>query len=378
MPIDATCDGYRSLIEARREIDGRFTNLKFVGDGYSSLVFSARDELERQNVAVKVFRPDRLSGDTYRYQCFCREATLLKQLVGTKNVLSLVAGRGEFVETLSTPSGISIALNFPFYVAELAQADVADLIRRNVWTAEEKLVNFREMCKSIQRIHRMRIVHRDIKPGNFVLLPSGGLKIADFGTARDLGGDDPAIFLNYQYPPGDTRYAAPEMMALLHDGDPEIAFLGDIYSLGATLYELWSGTILGVQLFNPRFAMDLATTMNAVRKSERRRVYMQFVQNISRGHSLPRLTPYGSLVPSSIWLLVDDLYRAMTALDFRERLADFERIFLRLDQCLIVLRNEDKVCRWREQKRLRRLNRHEKDSSHHAVIDRFRLIGEIS
>jgi serine/threonine protein kinase len=111
--------------------------------------------------------------------------------------------------------------------------------------------------------------------------------MSDFGTARHLDQNEPAILPHYAFPPGDTRYASPEMLALLHDDDPSIALAGDIYGLGATLFELWSGAILGVQLFTSRFMADLAQAMNAVNKRDRFRIFTEFVPNLVAGHPLP-------------------------------------------------------------------------------------------
>jgi serine/threonine protein kinase len=353
-------DPFFSLIEARRDIDGRFFNIKRVGAGNFSLVFAARDNISNRDVAIKVFRPEFLIQHPYRFQCFCREVALLWQLSGTKNVLDWIAPQGEFIEKVRSESGIIFDFRFPYFAVELASTDVSAVIRAGSWSAEQKLLGFREMCKGVQRIHRAGISHRDIKPSNFLVMKDGTIKLSDFGTARDLNGSDPPLMPDYMISPGDTRYSSPEMLALIHDVDPTIAFSGDIYSLGASLFELWSGTMLGLQLFDARFAADLTQSMNAVHKRDRLRNYLGFVQNIAGAHPLPAIAAFGNSLPSSISALVEGLYQSMSALDYRRRLCDFARIFLRIDQCLLVLKNEEKVRRWRQQKELFRANRQEK------------------
>lgn len=360
MAPDPTRDGFLNLIEARRDIGGRFTNLTRLGatggDGYSSLVFKATDNQTNCEVAIKVFRPDRLA-ETYRFQSFCREAILMEQLVGARNILQWVSAREEFTERVHTTSGMAFDWNFPYFAVELASADVGTLIRSGALSPEQKLIAFRDMCKAAQRIHGRMIAHRDMKPSNFLVMPNGEVKLSDFGTARDVSGAEPPILSNYAAPPGDSRYTAPEMLALLHDDEPAIALLGDIYSLGATLFELWAGTILGVQLFSPIFASTLARAMGAVHKRDRQRIYLQFVQSMASGNPLPGISAYANDVPSCILYLLDDLYKSMAALDYRRRLDDYERIFLRIDQCLVVLRNQEKVTRWRGRRELFRHNR---------------------
>lgn len=363
MAIDATTDAFLRVIEGRHDIDARFTTLRRIGasggDGYSSLVFVAMDNASGREVAIKVFRPDRHS-ETYRFQCFCREEKILHDLVGTPNVMDWIAPRSDFVEQVTTTTGISFPVTFPYFAVELALSDVAAVIRNRTWNPEQKLVGFREMCKAIQRIRKKGITHRDVKPSNFLVTVNGEVKLSDFGTARDLSGSEPAVLPNYGFPPGDTRYAPPEMLALLHDGDPTIALAGDIYGLGATLFELWSGAILGVQIFTPRFVADLAQAMNAVHKADRARILFQFMPNLVAAHPLPAISAFGGDLPSCVRDMVEDLYRSMAALDYRQRLCDFERIFLRIEQCLVVLRNEEKVRRWRRQKEISRANREQK------------------
>jgi serine/threonine protein kinase len=300
-------------------------------------------------VAIKIFRPDRIR-ETYRYQSFCREAILLERLAGTPNVLGWVGKQDEYVESMVSTTGIPFDLRFPYFAVELASEDVGAICRLGKWGPEQKLVAFREMCKAVQRIHKKEIVHRDIKPSNFLVMENGDIKLSDFGTARLIDGIEPPILANYPAAPGDTRYASPEMHALLHDDDPSICQQGDIFSLGATLFELCTGAILGVQLFDASFAHDLAQAMGAVHKRDRRRIFLQYVQSIDAGHPLPSISEYASDVPASIRTLVDDLYRSLASLDYRRRLCDFEMIFLKLNQSLLVLRNEAKVSRWRKQK----------------------------
>jgi serine/threonine protein kinase len=379
MAPDPTRDAFLNLIEARRDIGGRFTNLTRVsttgGDGYSSLVFKATDSQTNCEVAVKVFRPDRLP-ETYRFQSFCREAILMEQLVGARNILQWVSARQEFTERIHTTSGMTFDWNFPYFATELASTDVGTLIRIGTWSPEEKLIAFRDMCKAAQRIHRRNIAHRDMKPSNFLVMRNGEVKLSDFGCARDVSGAESPILSNYAAPPGDSRYTAPEMFGLLHDDEPAIALLGDVYSLGATLFELWAGTILGVQLFSPIFAGTLAQAMGAVQKRDRRRIYLQFVQSIASGNPLPGISAYSNDAPGCILHLLDDLYKSMAALDFRKRLSDYERIFLRIDQCLVVLRNQEKVARWRGRRELFRQNREVKCRLRRNELGSARTMGD--
>jgi serine/threonine protein kinase len=355
--MNGNADLFR-LIEARQDIGGRFTNLHRKGAGHFSLVLEAIDSQTRQKVAVKVFHPHFL-GDVYRVQCFNREEEILKRITGTKNVLNWVAPRSDFTVTLTDrATGISYPIVFPYFVVELASGDVETEMRGGGWDAEQKLRAFREMCKAVRRIHQAGICHRDIKPSNFLVF-DGTLKLSDFGTARDFSGSDAPLLQRYEMSPGDTRYTAPELLALLHDAEPRMAFFGDFFSLGATFFEMWTGVILNLQIFDANFMSDLRQSMNATDKSQRPRMFLGFIQNMASAHPLPTLQSVGGVVPPSINALVEDLYQSLAALDYRKRLRDFDRVFLRIDQCLLVLKNEEKVQKWQRQKELYRLNREE-------------------
>lgn len=347
---DPQREAYLRIVERRSDIDGRFVNLRRVGRaggaGCFSLVFSAIDSSTGQEVAIKVFRPDQVH-DHYRYQCFLREAKIAESLQGQQDILGSICGAREFNEQVSTTSGIAITLRFPYFALELASHDVDLVVEQASWSPEHILENFRTMCRAVQRIHRRQISHRDLKPSNFLVLHDGEVRLSDFGTARNLDGEPP-VLPNYMFAPGDLRYTAPEMLALLHDDDPAIAFYGDFFSLGAILFELCTGTKLGIQIFDHQFRADLAQAMAAVKKGDRRRIYDQCVAALAHGHSLPDIRAFSTLMPSCIAFRVDGLYKAIAALDYRKRLCDFDQIFRRIDQSLIVLRNEEKYRRWRQ------------------------------
>ena len=363
MAPDPARDGYLQLLEDRADIAGRYLKPERVGgtggDGHFSLVLSATDSDTRKRVAIKVFRPDRLT-DTYRFQSFCREEVLLERLVGTPHILEWIGKRDQLVELVRSSGGIPFTLQFPYFVVELAKTDVGSILRSRTWSPTEKLLAFKQMCKAVQRIHLAGIVHRDIKPSNFLVMDDGAVKLSDFGTARLIDGTEPPLLANYRAAPGDLRYSAPEMHALLQNIDPAISRNADIFALGATLFELYTGTILGLKVFDSDFGLGLAQVMGAMNRRDALRVYLGFVQSLDSGHPLPSISAYHGDAPGSIRGLLDSLYKAMAAMDFRRRLCDFTRIFLKIDQCLLVLNNEEKVRRWKHQREIFRQKRLEK------------------
>jgi serine/threonine protein kinase len=346
------------LIERRTLLDGRFTNIRRLGpmggSGNFSLLFVSEDSVTGTNVALKFYNPHH-HGDQYRLESFKREAALLQELNGQKDIVKLAAPLSEFVETFSILNGIPFELRFAYYALALARSDVGEMVAAGGWGAECNLIAFRIMCRAIQRIHTLKVAHRDLKPGNFLVMADGSIKMCDLGTARRIDGVTDPLSRSYWAPPGDLRYCAPELLALLHDGDPSAAFRADIYSLGAILFELFSGTVLANHLFERTFAVDLMAIMRAVKPGDRRRVYEASISAIASKYRLPSLAAFGDAAPHCIRDRLDELYMLMAELDYRRRLCDFSRIFSKINTCLLILRNQHKYIKWHEEKRRRRL-----------------------
>jgi serine/threonine-protein kinase len=97
--------------------------------------------------------------------------------------------------------------------------------------------------------HERGVVHRDIKPGNIMLLPRGQAKIMDFGIARMRSADfktSTGIVM------GTPRFMSPEQVA----GDP-VDHRSDIFSLGVVLYEMLTGTGLFAGEDTPQIAHNV-------------------------------------------------------------------------------------------------------------------------
>jgi serine/threonine protein kinase len=367
-------DAFLRIVESRQDIDGRFKGLRRVGptggNGVFSLVFRATDQLNGQDVAIKVFRPD--CTIPYRIACFQREAQILETLRGQPDIIGWVAPRSSFIELTTTNAGIVWPITFEYYALELAESDIGSIIENGGWNIEQTLQSFHVMCRAVQRIHLRGIAHRDLKPSNFLVMPDGSVKLSDFGTARDLSGMPNAILQHYADPPGDSRYASPEMITCLHDEDPQIAFHGDIFSLGSILFELITGTCLGV-ILDPQFHGDLSDLLQAMRyaqQGDRRRIYDQLIGQIADSYPLPGLVPSGARIPAAVVDHVEKLYKSMAALSFRVRLNDFNRIFLMIRTCLIILRNDQQYQRWRAN---RDKYRHDREERRRQLASRARF-----
>lgn len=344
-------DALLRTIEQKPHLSNRFEAMQRIdangGGGQFSLVLRARDGHTNRDVALKFFDPAQRT-DMYRWESFKREVELLPRFDGRPDILQCVCPITEFQEPFQNPFGIVLNVDFAFYAVELAEYDVSTAIVENRWNAERKLLYFRAMCRAVQRIHRESMAHRDLKPSNFLVMPDGSLRLSDFGAARIISGVSSAILPSYTAPPGDLRYASPEMFAALHDVDPRFAFKGDIYALGAILFELFTGTPLSLHIFDINTVSSLNIAMNAVPPSQRISTYNGFVANLASSRPLPSVSLFGGDVPACILDLLNRLYRELGAVDYRVRLLDFPRIFMQIDRCLYVLRHEAAYARWRE------------------------------
>lgn len=341
------------LLEGRAEVGGRFTNLRCLDNGTPgtfSLLFSASDSAMHCDVALKFLLPNWTG--SYRDDSFEREAVLLEELRGQPDIIQLIAPQSQFTEILTAGNGMQFSVSFSYYVLERAKTDIGAIIADEEWSAEELLVAFRAMCRSVQRLHSKSIAHRDLTPPNFLVMADRTIRMSDLGTARRLDGVTPPL-ATYTGPPGDLRYSAPEMLAIVHDEMPSIAFQADFFSLGAILFELFSGTILGSRIYD-RLITELPQVMSLVKTGRRRQVFDQLIGTIADARIIPSVSTFGASVPGCILRPIDDLVRRLASLDYRKRLCEFPRIFNRVNACLLVLRNEQKYKLWLAEKRRRR------------------------
>ncbi len=89
-----------------------------------------------------------------------------------------------------------------------------------------------DVADALDHAHKQGVLHRDIKPSNLLLSPDGRLSITDFGLARLL--EQPGITVPGEFA-GTPAYVSPEQAMA---GPIPIDHRTDVYSLGATLYEL--------------------------------------------------------------------------------------------------------------------------------------------
>jgi serine/threonine protein phosphatase PrpC len=199
-------------------IDG-FVLKVLLSEGRYTRLFGAEDEVEGGEVALKFPKPRLASVDAYR-AAFVREAWVGARVTSPwlGHVIELPPGRQTGLYTV-----------MPLYQGELLETRLA---RGPLLGLEEGRHIAIKLARAAAALHRVGIVHRDIKPDNVILEGEGTLKLIDFGVVRVPGMEDsPPKDI-----PGTTAYMAPEMF----DGEPGNEAT-DIYALGITMFRAFTG-----------------------------------------------------------------------------------------------------------------------------------------
>lgn len=118
--------------------------------------------------------------------------------------------------------------NLNAIVMEYVEGRTLDQLRPAV---PEALRYVRDAARAVDHAHKSGIIHRDIKPSNILVSKAGRVCVADFGLAKELG-----VHSRTGHVVGTPSYMSPEQAR----GQPVDART-DVYSLGATLYELVTG-----------------------------------------------------------------------------------------------------------------------------------------
>jgi tRNA A-37 threonylcarbamoyl transferase component Bud32 len=226
---------------------GDFRLLRELGRGGMGIVYEAEQLSLHRQVALKVL-PFAAAIDPRQLQRFKNEATAAAHLRHEHIVPVYAVGceRGVHYYAMQYVEGQSLAALIAELRSSKAEAPRAHPAESTVavarlsteprpggvrvfdWIADLG----RQAALALEHAHQTGIVHRDVKPGNLLLDPRGRLWVTDFGLAQMTG--DTGLTMTGELL-GTLRYASPEQAL---GGRGVVDHRSDVYSLGATLYEL--------------------------------------------------------------------------------------------------------------------------------------------
>jgi beta-lactam-binding protein with PASTA domain/predicted Ser/Thr protein kinase len=209
-------------------IGGRYQLGELLGRGGMAEVRKGTDTRLGRTVAIKRLRTDLASDVTFQAR-FRREA----QSAASLNHPAIVA----VYDTGEVPASDGSNVSQPYIVMEyVAGRTLRDILREGRKILPERALEIASgVLSALDYSHRAGIIHRDIKPGNVMLTPSGDVKVMDFGIARAMS-DASSTMTQTAAVVGTAQYLSPEQAR----GEP-VDSRSDVYSAGCLLYELLTG-----------------------------------------------------------------------------------------------------------------------------------------
>ncbi|MCI0705537.1 MAG: serine/threonine protein kinase [Planctomycetia bacterium] len=202
---------------------GNYEIVLKIADGGMGTVYKARNRTTGEIVAIKVIAPATAKNPVL-LQRFEREF-LAARVLEHPNVVRAIEYCG--------------IMPHPFLVMEFVDGQsIGQRIEQlGAYPEAEAVRIIAQVCDGLQRAHKQGLIHRDVKPDNILVTPTGIAKLTDMGLVKELDGD-----LNLTKTGrglGTPHYMAPEQFRNAKGVDVR----GDIYSLGATLYAMVTGVI---------------------------------------------------------------------------------------------------------------------------------------
>ncbi len=218
------------LAEGPGTMIGPYKLLQKIGEGGMGVVFMAEQEKPvRRKVALKVIKPG----------------------MDTRQVIARFEAERQALAMMDHPHIARVldagatATGRPFFVMELVTGvPITDFCDQSHLTPRQRVELFIPVCQAIQHAHQKGIIHRDLKPSNVLVTLHDGIavpKVIDFGVAKAIEQrlTERTLFTEFGAVIGTLEYMSPEQAEM---GGLDIDTRSDIYSLGALLYELLTGS----------------------------------------------------------------------------------------------------------------------------------------
>ena len=228
-----TIYGLRKAVSDIRRL-GQYTLEKKLGEGGMGVVYRASHGMLRRPTAIKLLLPERAGKEALvRFE---REVRRTAMLTHPNTVIVYDYGR--------TTEGVF------YYAMELLEgASLEEVVKIDGPQPEERVIHLLEQAAgSLAEAHDAGLIHRDVKPGNILVVDRGGIsdlvKVLDFGLVKEVGPStnggsvsEPALTAANTIT-GTPLYIAPETLTAPETVDAR----ADLYALGAVGYWLLTGT----------------------------------------------------------------------------------------------------------------------------------------
>ena len=184
-----------------------------------SQVYLAKDMINGELVALKTPSVN-FNDDEHYIESFHREEWIGGQ-INSPHILKIIPLRGN--------------KKFLYYVTEYLEGQtLREWINDHPEPDMAKVRDiFRQLIQGLRAMHRLDMVHQDLKPENIMIDEAGTVKIIDFGSVKVASVAEGKQVSSSHLPAGAVDYTAPEYL-LYGDGDNK----SDLYSLGAVIYEI--------------------------------------------------------------------------------------------------------------------------------------------
>ncbi len=224
-------------------VGDNYVIIELLGVGGMGYVYKVRHLILEKIYAMKTISSEQVSEMAWRrLQVEAQAIARINHpnIVGIHNL-------GIHQGTLQDPQQGTQPSKIPYYVMDFLKGkNLAEILKRNKrLSLEESLPLFIEICDGLGFAHKKGIVHRDIKPGNIVILDeidvSGArVKLVDFGIAKLAGTIDPD---NQKLTTIGEVFGSPLYMSPEQCEGKRIDARSDIYSLGCTFFETLTGEV---------------------------------------------------------------------------------------------------------------------------------------
>ena len=194
---------------------------KEIDRGGMGIIYLARQLKPDREVALKVMLP-KYVGEEEMQERFQREAQSMAALDHPGILPVYEVGTSD---------------SFPFFSMKLARGgSLAEKLDGEHMSPREAASLLREMAEAVHHAHQRGVLHRDLKPGNFLFDSKGQVFVSDFGVAKGLDKIE-ADITHTSAIVGTPHYLAPEIAS----GVSKATIASDIYGLGAVFYQCLSG-----------------------------------------------------------------------------------------------------------------------------------------